>query len=463
MKINTIHNNQSFGYNPQYHAKVQKTLENKKRENVFLAQYLSQADKFSLAIEDKLVELEKDKKDKTQSYLNLCDYLIDFKDLIALNIESYFPNLKYAKNLLEQYEKESKNVSENKSDWRKSLINHLKQYIIEDKKAISTNSNEQKTTQDTKEESQKVLKEFQEQAIDEYLAKKSSELITKFTPSQSSPEGFKSIAGMEEVKQRLQEEIIDYVSDPAKIQEDMEEYGITLARGFLLYGPAGCGKTFITEALALESGLDLYRLDISKAGSKYVNESANNIEKAFEYLKLMAIKNNAPVLLFMDEADSLAMNRESSSASSGENEKVTTTLLKLVQQARDNNIIIIAATNRFDNLDAAFKNRFDSQIYIGLPDEKQIKMLLKSELSKRLKGKNLSKNEEALDVIASKLKGWSNRSIVFIIEKAAKLAKKNNRDEIKPENLLRAIEECEFEKIEEKDYQKGKKNNLIGF
>ena len=127
MKINTIHNNQSFGYNPQYHAKVQKTLENKKRENVFLAQYLSQADKFSLAIEDKLVELEKDKKDKTQSYLNLCDYLIDFKDLIALNIESYFPNLKYAKNLLEQYEKESKNVSENKSDWRKSLINHLKQ------------------------------------------------------------------------------------------------------------------------------------------------------------------------------------------------------------------------------------------------------------------------------------------------------------------------------------------------
>ena len=75
----------------------------------------------------------------------------------------------------------------------------------------------------------------------------------------------------------------------------------------------------------------------------------------------------------MDEIDSIGMSRENYAGSSRENLKTTSSLLKLIQEAKDNNIIIIAATNRRNLIDAALLNRFQSEIYFGLYDEKGIR------------------------------------------------------------------------------------------
>ncbi|MBR6298621.1 MAG: AAA family ATPase, partial [Candidatus Gastranaerophilales bacterium] len=163
-----------------------------------------------------------------------------------------------------------------------------------------------------------------------------------------------------------------------------------------------------------------------------------------------------PILLFMDEIDSIGMSRENYAGSSRENLKTTSSLLKLIQEAKDNNIIIIAATNRRNLIDAALLNRFQSEIYFGLYDEKGIKGLLKEKLGKIEKGKSLSENEEALSEISKELTGYSNRSIVHIIAKSAKIARRNSRSEITIETVRQAIKDCNFEKISDNTYRREK-------
>ena len=232
----------------------------------------------------------------------------------------------------------------------------------------------------------------------------------------------------------------------------------------MFYGPPGCGKTFIAEALAAESGLDMYKMDVSKTGSKYVNQSSNNIQTAFDYLASKAKNSEKPILLFMDEVDSLAIKRDKVFGSSSEDIKVTTTLLKAIEKARDNGIIIIAATNKYDMLDDAFVARFDSQKYFGLPDEKQIAVLLKNALSKRSKGLALAQNEEEISKLSKELLGFSNRSIVFMVDSAAKLARRNSRSEITSQDILEIMKSSELQKVNENDYKKSaNKTKKIGF
>ena len=98
-----------------------------------------------------------------------------------------------------------------------------------------------------------------------------SELAPKFIPSQFSPKGFSDVYAMDEVKQKLQQEIIEYIENPELKEQDYKDYGITPPSTFLFYGPPGCGKTYMAEAIAAEAGLDMYKIDISKIGSSFVN------------------------------------------------------------------------------------------------------------------------------------------------------------------------------------------------
>ena len=288
------------------------------------------------------------------------------------------------------------------------------------------------------------------------------DLLTEFYPTNSSQKSLADVVGMEETKQILEEEILDYIRHPELKELDKKEYGIEPCATLFFYGPPGCGKTYLTEALASESGLKMYKMDISKIGSKYVNETPANIQKAFDYLAKTAKKDGKPILLFMDEIDSIGMSRENYAGSSRENLKTTSSLLKLIQEAKDNNIIIIAATNRRNLIDTALLNRFQSEIYFGLYDEKGIKGLLKEKLGKIEKGKSLSENEEALSEISKELTGYSNRSIVHIIAKSAKIARRNSRSEITIETVRQAIKDCNFEKINDNSYKRAEKRR-IGF
>ena len=465
MKIINTQYRPSFGYDKAYHQNVKEYL-GARKTNKNMAQTLIAADEFSLQLEDRIIEMEKNgQAKKLQSFDDIVELLGLLKADLSIYFDYHFPKLEYTKTVAAQYEKEAKSeVDPVKISWRQKIANKVNPKSI--KPPISEEKNvETKASGVSETELKKTVEEIQKQAIDEFESKMEKSILEQFNPTDSSPKGFCDVVGMDDVKQKINEDLLVYVKNPELRQLDEEEYGIRAPRGFLFYGPPGCGKTFIAQAIAAESELPMYKLDISKAGSKFVNQTAVNIQSAFDLLAQKAQKTGKPVLLFMDEVDSLAIKRNDSDLSSGENLKATTTLLKLVEQARDKSVIVIAATNKYDMLDDAFKARFDGQIYFGLPDEKQIESLLVSSLSRRKKGLKLAQNKEQIANLVNELKGYSNRSIVFIVDDAAKIARRKQRQDISLADIQEAIKNSELEKLKETDFLKKSKikKRKLGF
>lgn len=468
MKI--LNNNINFGYNKEYHDKVNQYLSIRKQsQNVALS--LLEADRFTLQLEDTIAEMEKAKKTKTLGYKNISDLLTETKETIALYFETCFPNLEYAKNISKQYEKEANEIKDPfATNWRRKICEKLQGFVVTTRPDIyetrELDTKQESTAQETKptdSEIKKTIDEIRAQAMDDYDNAKANEVLELFRPNASSPRGFVDVIGMDDIKERFQDEILAYIKNPELKEIDEKEYGIRAPRGYLFYGPPGCGKTFIVQALAQESGLLMYKMDIAKLGSKFINQTSGNIQKGFDFIAAQNAKNNTQSLLFMDEVDGLALGRGQMSSGNEDTVKVTSTLLKLIEEAREKGIIVIAATNKYDILDEAFKARFDGQMYFGLPDEEQIKKLLIGSLSKRTKGLELAKNNEAIESLIKDLKGYSNRSIVFIVDEAAKLAKRRNRSNITEADLREAIEKSELEKPKDKDYHKKSKQRKVGF
>ena len=448
----------SFGYNSEYHKNLHDEL-SKAKQNKELAKFLIEADKLTLGVEDEINAMESDYNKYTSNrFTTLTEYLSDLKRVISFYMADCFSKYEYAENLIAQYVDEANlQTKDLLGAWRMKVVESL----IGNTKPIP-DKNAELEKENLKDDILKTVDEVGKQAVDNYKDSQAKELLEQYTPSPSSPNGFCDVVGIDDVKLKLKENIVDYALHPEQAQKDLEEYGISAPRGFLFYGPPGCGKTYITKALAAESGLEMYKLDVSKAGSKYVNQTSINIQKAFDSLKDKAQKTGKPVLLFMDEVDSLAMSR-GDVMRSDENMKTVTTLLKLVESARDNGIIIIAATNKYDLLDEAFKARFDGQVYFPLPTETEIQALLKHLLQARKKGEKLANSASELQELSKLLKGHSNRSITFMVDEASKLAKRRDRADISFEDVKSAINSTELEKSKEKEYKKASKARIVGF
>ena len=448
MKINSISRPISFTYNENYHNRVKSHLLSVKEKDLAVADTLLDLEENALRMEDRVIYYENQSNAQSDEYKILTECLVGLKLNIAKFMEKYFPKLNYRQESIEEYGYERDKMTRVAEEyyWRNDLCKKLSSQEAE--------SDEPKETiTEQKPRKLKLVKTSDKPNNDDEAI---DDLLTEFYPTSSSPKSLADVVGMDETKQILEEEILDYIRHPELKELDKKEYGIEPCATLFFYGPPGCGKTYLTEALASESGLKMYKMDISKIGSKYVNETPANIQKAFDYLAKTAKKDGKPILLFMDEIDSIGMSRENYAGSSRENLKTTSSLLKLIQEAKDNNIIIIAATNRRNLIDAALLNRFQSEIYFGLYDEKGIKGLLKEKLGKIEKGKSLSENEEALSEISKELTGYSNRSIVHIIAKSAKIARRNSRSEITIETVRQAIKDCNFEKISDNTYRREK-------
>ena len=141
--------------------------------------------------------------------------------------------------------------------------------------------------------------------------------------------------------------------------------GIKPPKGVLLHGPPGTGKTQIARAVANETGAFFIVINGPEIMSKMAGESESNLRSVFE-----EAEKNAPAIIFIDEIDSIAPNREKTH---GEVEKrVVSQLLTLMDGMKGrNNVVVIAATNRPNTLDPALRRfgRFDREIDIGVPDE----------------------------------------------------------------------------------------------
>ena len=188
-------------------------------------------------------------------------------------------------------------------------------------------------------------------------------------------EGFAAISGMEDLKELLQREVIDVITNP----EEYARYGLTIPNGMLLYGPPGCGKTFFAKHFAEEVGFNYMEVKPSTLKSKWVNATQENIGKMFA-----EAEENAPTVIFIDEMNELVPNRDNGNVHEMTLGAVNEMLAQM-DRTGEKGIFIIGATNYPNMIDPAIlrAGRLDKKYYLAPPDKKARELMLKMYLEKR--------------------------------------------------------------------------------
>lgn len=224
--------------------------------------------------------------------------------------------------------------------------------------------------------------------------------------------GFAAIAGMQELKDTVQLDVIDALND----KETYAEYGLTIPNGMLLYGPPGCGKTFFAEKMAEEIGFNFYQIKPSDIQSKWVNASQENIKNLFD-----EAREDAPSIIFIDELDALVPNRDSSSVNHM-NTSAVNEFLAQMNNCGEDGVFVIGATNRPNAIDPAIlrSGRLDKHIYLPPPDLEAREKMFRIYLEKR--PTELGINYEN---IAEKTEGYVSSDIKMICDEASRVALKS--------------------------------------
>lgn len=438
----------AFGYNKEANEKLNSKLEKTKNHKNVANVYL-EANKFCMKTEDYIRECER--KGDTKTVEALTDFFVSMKTALADAVDDTFPKLNYGMKEYNSYkieaDKRLKHSPEDEDNWVVFLRDSLEPFDEEVYDYEAVNS--------------KKINDLNKSDTPKTKTAEVSNLVELYSPNRWAPIGLASLGGMDELKKEVTDKIIFPLKNPELAKIDEVEYGKRYPRGLLFYGPPGCGKTYTVEALAQELKLPLLKLKVGKAGSAFINQTSNNYEKAFDYAANMAKENDSPVLFFIDEMDGLTQNRNKDS--SAEDLKQIGTLLSLIETARDRGIIVIGATNKYDIVDEAIKARFDSQIYVGLPDEKSRAEILKVSLSSRTKGLALAESPEKLQSIASITKGFPNRALCILTDKAALLAREDGRRDISVEDYINVVADNQNLKVKESNYQSKTSAPTIGF
>lgn len=240
------------------------------------------------------------------------------------------------------------------------------------------------------------------------------EKVNKIQPKENKKgKGFSAIAGMQDLKNTIQLDVIDALNQ----KERYAEYGLTIPNGMLLYGPPGCGKTFFAEKMAEEIGFNFYQIKPSDIQSKFVNASQENIKNLFD-----EARNNAPSIIFIDELDALVPNRDDSSVNHM-NTSAVNEFLAQMNNCGDDGVFIVAATNRPNSIDPAIlrAGRLDKHIYLPPPDFEARKLMFELYLKKRPTEIGLNYEE-----FAKATENYVSSDIKFLCDEASRKALKDN-------------------------------------
>lgn len=456
MHIHKI-DNTTFGYNKSLNRRLVKKLDNETNQD-YITNSIRNLNTFCNDTENALDACDETKDDS----ILLLNTLIPAKLALISLIDYKYPEMNFIEHERASYGTQAAKLIHTDLSapvpWQAVMENELYNTIrLSEIADLTPEQNE--TLKEV--ENKNIASKYEK--IDDTSSKTSEmpEVIERFEPNEFSPKGFESLGGMKELKEELFDKIIFPATHPEEAKLDFIEYGKRAPRGIMLYGPPGCGKTSTVQALSQEAQLPLFMLKISKAGSKYINETSNNYQKAFDYAAECAQITGAPCFMMIDEIDGISKGRSDNASS--EDLKQISTLLNLIETARDRNIIVIGATNKYDIIDDAIKRRFDSQIYVGMPDVETREQILNKTLSQWQKGLALADKADDLHEIATRLNGFPSSAIVILADKASTRARKDGRRPIAKEDFFEEIKNNENLKIKADNYQTKSERPKIGY
>ena len=216
---------------------------------------------------------------------------------------------------------------------------------------------------------------------------------------------WEDIADLENVKRTLMEAIVWPMKRPDLFRGSRQPW-----KGILLFGPPGCGKTLLAKAVASNIDAVFFNVDSSIVLSKWFGESAKIIRELFR-----VAREKQPSIIFIDEVDALASSRETNESDAMR--RVKTTFLSQIDglySREGERLVIIAATNMPEDIDPAFRRRFEKRIYVPPPNYEARKEIFKI----HLKGVDVSDDVD-LDKLAKLTENYTGADIALVVREAS--------------------------------------------
>lgn len=257
-------------------------------------------------------------------------------------------------------------------------------------------------------------------------AKGDKKMMEKATNTDRRTAKFTDVAGIESAKDELWE-VVSYLKNPKQFLE----VGARPPRGVLLYGPSGTGKTLLARAVAGEAGVPFFSVSGSDFVEKFVGVGAARVRDLFEEARKVS-----PSVLYIDEIDSLARNRNGMS-----NDESNNTLNQLLNEmdgfGQNEGVIVLASTNRKDALDPAAirPGRFDRHIEVDLPDAAGRLEILKVHSRNKRFEKDVN-----FERLAKQTVGFSGAKLEYLMNESALMSMRNNHPNIDWEDVQAAFE-----------------------